>query len=543
MAKSGENELGPPVPRWLTTAETYGKGAAAWRHIKANKWRFVTHVPHSKEYLMALRSNGIRGFPYMTFYQTWIGQPYQGVRLSEHTDWIEIDKHGHWKRTGFWESEDSKNMYCTCYNTKGWRNAVLEYLEYLMDLGAGGIFLDNVHTSPSKCYGEEYGAHKHLYPTELEAFATLLKEAQALIRRKDPEGALLINSADPVHLPEAYWPWIDCEMSESYICTWVSTERWGDWATQWNGMDRKLAKWVRAGKQVCCLSYVGHTKNKLKDDCYFCYASARLMNFIWQAGNDEVYEDPECNILYQIETGQPATRERVTEEGLHYRIFANGMVVVNPTDKAATLEVEYAWPTSLVHDLYRNADVKIKWGKGKKGTVKLRIPKQSGRVYLFEPQRTDSGLEKTKYELTIETRPPLGKTRFMVDNIPLWTHSGRWTTEYVMGANYGKCYINFDKPGTHRIEVLDVEKKALLVAGSYGDAYRVDQKAEEDAAKLAAGESPRLGRMMDPSNPTRFLEGEGYKFVGWEGAAKSKEPVIELRISKPTTLVARYKKM
>jgi len=542
MAKKKKTELGPPVPEWLATSETYGFGNVPWRHIKANKWRFVTHVPHTKEYLMGLRSNGMRGFPYMTFYQTWIGQPYQGVRLSEHTDWIEIDEHGNWKRTGFWESEDSKNMYCTCANTKGYRDSVLEYLEYLMDLGAGGIFLDNVHIN-KRCWGEEYGVHKHLYPTQIEAFAMLLKEAQALIRSKDPEGALLINSASPVTLPKPYWPWIDCEMSESYICTWASTERWGDWDTEWNGIDRKLAKWMRAGKQICCLSYVGHTENTLKDDAYFCYASARLMNLIWQAGNPEVYDNPECSILYQIETGQPQTRERVTDDGVHYRIFANGMVAVNPTSKSATLEVAYAWPTSVLHDLYRDAEVKRKWGKGKKGAAKLRIPKQSGRVYLFEPGPGGSSLEKTKYELTIETRPALGKTRFMVDDIPLWTYSGRWTTEYVMGDNYGTCYINFDEPGVHRIEALDTEKKALLVAGSYVDAYRVDQKMEEDAAELEPSESLRLGALMDPSNPTKFLEGEGYKFAGWEGAVKSKEPVVRIRIGKPTTLVARYKKL
>jgi len=101
-------------------------------------------------------------------------------------------------------------------------------------------------------------------------------------------------------------------MSESFICTWVSTERWRDWHTDWNGLDTKLAKWMRAGKQICCLSYVGHTHNPLKDDCYFCYASARLMNLIWQGGSGRIYQDPECNILYQIETGRQA---RQREDG------------------------------------------------------------------------------------------------------------------------------------------------------------------------------------------------------------------------------------
>ncbi len=542
MARRNDGELGPRVPQWLTTSETYGFGDVPWRHLKANKWRFVTHTPHSKEYLMALRASGLRGFPYMTFYQAPITARYQGVRMSEHTDWLEVDRYGHWKRTGFWESEDAKNWYCTCANVKGYRDSVLGYLEHLMDLGAGGIFLDNVHIN-RRCWGENYGAHKHLYPTQIEAFAMLLKEAQALIREKDPEGALLVNSAQPVHLPRAYWPWIDCEMSESFICTWVSTERWGDWHRHWNGMDRKLARWMRAGKQICCLSYVGHTNNSLKDDCYFCYASARLMNLIWQAGNSAVYDDPECNVLYQIETGQPRTPERVTEQGVHYRIFENGMVAVNPTDRAAVVEVSYAWPGSVLYGLYENARFKVKWGDGRKGTARLRIPRQSGRLYLFEPATVPQKSAGPRCELTIETRPALGKVQFRVDGVSLWTHSGRWTTKYVMGPSYGKCHIDFDEPGVRRVEVLDLHKKALLVARSYMEAYSVEEKDEADAQRLAPGESPRLGRLMDPSNPTAFLEGEGYRFAGWQGAVTGTQPVVHVRVKGPTTLVARYRRL
>jgi len=544
------NELGLTVPAWLTTSETYGFGSVPWRHLAASKWRFVTHTPYNREYLTALRSLGMRGFPYMTFYQTWIAQPHQGVRMSEHTDWLEIDEHGHWKRTGFWDSEDAKNMYCTCSNTAGYRESLLAYLRQIMENGAGGIFLDNVHPG-SQCYGEKLGIHRHLYPTQQEAFASLMKEAQALIRRYDPEGALLVNSADPVTLPELYWPWVDCEMSESYICTWVSTERWGDWHAQWNGMDKKLARWLNVGKQICCLSYVGWTSNPLKDDCYFCYASARLMNMIWQAGNAKVYDDPECAILYRIETGLPATEEIVTSDGVHYRIFRNGMVAVNPTDSAATLEVSHGWPTSQLDDLYEHETLKVNWLDGKTGAVRVHIPAQSGRVFLFEPGTDDlvgptllaDARNSRQCTLTIETQPALGKTRFLVDGIPLWTYSGRWTVRYEMGSNYGKCSITFDEPGTHRVEALDLEKKALLVSTSYEEGYRIDEQLEAESANLQPGESPRLGRLMDPSNPTKFLDGAGYAFAGWEGAVTGNEPAVEIRVDGPAILVAKYREL
>ncbi|MFA5394285.1 MAG: hypothetical protein WC338_07535 [Candidatus Ratteibacteria bacterium] len=542
--------LGPKPPEWLTTSETYGFGPSVpWQIVKSSKWRFMTHIPHRAEYLAALRSNNIRGFPYMTFYQTWINKEFQGARLSEHTDWIAIDEHGHWKRTGFWESEDSKNMYCTCVNTKGYRKSVLAYLEKLMDAGAGGIFLDNLGPQ-AKCWGEEHGKHKHLYPNQEEAFVALLKEAQALIRKKDPQGALLVNSASPTTLVKDYWPWIDCEMSESYICTWVSTQRWGDWQKQWNGMDKKISRWIKAGKQVCCLSYVGHTINDIKDDVYFCYASARLMNMIWQAGNATVYENPALTILYQIETGQPVAPERKTENGAHYRLFKNGMVAVNPTDAAVTVRVTHSFPTSLLLDLYSGQRIPMRIN-GKKKIAEVTLPAQSGRVYLFDPLPAENlvalGLTEKKdaasFKLTIETEPALGKTKFKVDETPLWTYAGHWTTKYEMGEDYGRCFMDFDRPGTHRVEALDLEKKSLLVANSYGEASAVNEQAEEDAAALKPGSSSRLGKLMDPSNPGKFMEGAGYKFVGWTGDIESREPVITVRVDKPIRLIAKYKKI
>ncbi|HON04759.1 MAG TPA: hypothetical protein P5065_01815 [Candidatus Ratteibacteria bacterium] len=535
------------TPEWLTTSETYGFTAVPWHIIKSSKWRFVTHVPHSKEYLMALRSNGLRGFPYMTFYQTWINKQFQGARLSEHTDWIEIDEHGHWKRTGFWESEDAKNMYCTCANTKGYRHSVLKYLEHLLDMGAGGIFLDNLHPG-SKCYGPEYGKHKHLYPDQQTAFASLLKEARQMIKKKDPEGALLVNSADPVTLPDVYWQWIDCEMSESYICTWVSTKRWGDWHKQWNGMDKKISKWIKAGKQVCCLSYVGHTTNDIKDDCYFCYASARLMNMIWQAGNLAVYDMPDISILYQIEIGQPLTPEKETNTGIHYRIYKNGIVAVNPEDSPAVLEIIYKFPTSQILDLYEKKQIKVEFNNRTR-KIKVKLPPQSGRVYLFDPMPTSynqpgtTEKETGNLDITIETDPPLGKTQFKVDGIPLWTYSGRWTTKYEMGDNFGRCFINFDKPGIHTIEVIDLEKKSLLVAKSYEEAYKFNEEIEINTMSLEPGESPRLGKLMDPSNPGKFIEGDGYRFIGWSGDINSRDAIIKIKVDKPMKLIAKYEKI
>jgi hypothetical protein len=302
VAKKAKVEGSGATPKWLTNSETYGVGGTDWQLLNESKWEFVTHVPHSEQYMRVLREKGIRPFPYMSFYQAPLGSRWQECRLSEHTDWIVLDKDGRWRRTGFWESEDSKNLYCTCANVKAYCDALMDYLERLLKAGASGIFLDNVHINP-ECFGPQFGAHKHMYDSQIEAFTMLLKRTRELIRSYDPEGALLINSADPTTLPKPYWEYIDCEMSESFICTWVSKERWGDWHNRWSRLDERCSGPLKEGKQICCLSYLGHTPYPLKDDAFFCYSTARLMNLIWNAGRD-ILAGNEASVLYALPMGR-----------------------------------------------------------------------------------------------------------------------------------------------------------------------------------------------------------------------------------------------
>ncbi len=364
------------IPAWLEESETYGFGVGL-EAMNGTAWKFITHVPHSAEFLGEARRRGVRVFPYMTFYQAALAETYQEMRLSEHPDWILINANGRWAPTGFWESEDAKNMYCTCPNAAGYADAVLAYVKILMERGAAGIFLDNVHPN-RECFGEKFGKHKHQFGTQIEAFADLMRRARELIKTYDPDGALLINSADPATLPAEFWPSTDAEMSESYICTWVATDRWGDWHKNWNGLDKKLP----AGKQVCCLSYLGHdTKHSFKDDAFFCYASARLMNFIWGAGYDKakVGDDSAMRTINGLTVGQPTAPETVAD-GVHYRLFKNGLVAVNPTDSEKKLALPARLPTSFLWDVYDEKEV----AGGAEGIV-LALPPQSGRVYLYRP--------------------------------------------------------------------------------------------------------------------------------------------------------------
>ena len=520
------------IPAWLAESETYGF-AVPLEAVDGTAWKFITHVPHSEEFLNEARRRGIRAFPYVTFYQAPLVERYQDTRLHEHPDWILINANGRWAPTGFWESEDAKNMYCTCPNVAGYADAVLAYVETLMKRGAAGIFLDNVHPN-RECSGEKFGKHTHMFRTQVEAFADLMRRARELIRKYNTEGALLINSADPASLPAEFWPPTDSEMSESYICTWVATDRWGDWHKNWNGIDKK----VPAGKQVCCLSYLGHdTKYSLKDDAFFCYASARLMNFIWGAGYslEKVKDDRPVRLLYSLTIGQPVTPEEVADE-VHYRRFKNGIVAVNPTDQEKKLPLRGEFPTSLLWDLYDEKALSVD-----NDGISLMLPPQSGRVYLYKPSPKDNML-RGNHVLTVKTEPGLGKTRFELDGVPMVTYGGRWTTEYIKGPNFGSFIARFDTPGWHTIKIVDDTRKEMLVANSYQDAYAINETVMPGATAEAPRDPSRLGKLMDPSEPGKVYEGKPYIFVGWEGPVSGTKRTIRVYVEGETQVLARFEK-
>ncbi len=520
------------IPDWLAESETYGFGVSL-EAVNGTAWKFITHTPHTEEFLGEARRRGIRAFPYMTFYQAPLVERYQEVRLHEHPDWILINANGKWAPTGFWESEDAKNMYCTCPNTAGYADSVLAYVETLMKRGAAGIFLDNVHPN-RECSGEKFGKHKHMFKTQIEAFADLMRRARELIKKYDPDGALLINSADPVTLPTEFWPHTDSEMSESFICTWVATDRWGDWGKNWNGIDKKIPD----GKQVCCLSYLGHdTKHSFKDDAFFCYASARLMNFIWGAGYslDKVEDDRPVRTLYSLTLGPPTTQETIADE-VHYRVFKNGIVAVNPNGNRKALTIQGALPTSLLWDVYQEKSLACGGG-----SAVLDLPPQSGRVYLFKPS-PEAGTARGEHVLIVKTEPGLGKTRFELDGLPMMTYGGRWTTEYIKGPNYGSFIARFDTPGWHTITIVDEVRKEMLVANSYQDAYGLNETVMPGATAEKPRDPGRLGKLMDPSEPGQVFEGKPYRFIGWEGPAKDKKKTIRVYVDDETRVTARFEK-
>jgi hypothetical protein len=503
-------DIGQPAPEWLINSEAYAGGVDPndWDALAQSKVAFITHCPVNHELFVRCHALGIRCFPYVTFYQGFATVTQQGVNLKDHPEFIEVDEQGNRKRTGFWESEDAKNMYTTCPNTKEYQDAMVAWVRKIMEAGADGVFVDNL-SSRAACFGPKFGKHKHIFDDQNHAFAMLLKRVREVVKQYQPDGAVLGNSADPLSLPKEFWKYLDSDMLESYICTWVSKDRWQDWNTHWNQAGRGLQPYAKAGKQVLALSYLGYTPYGVREDAFFCYASARLAGFVWNGGP---LSNPETAVLYRLRLGKPLTDQQ-EENGVHYRVFERGLVAVNPgKEKAASITIAAPIPTKRFFDVFQRKPIDLTT------SGKLEIPKYAGRVFLFASDTKDQ-LIVNGPTLTVVTAPPLGEVRFRVDGFDYWTYSGHWTTEYTLGPNFGKFSISFDKPGRHVVEVVDIVPADMKTPKGYG-----------------TGE--RLGPFMDPSNPTKPSAGKKFRFREWETFGKATK--IEVPVSENRTLTSKF---
>lgn len=333
-------DIGESAPDWLVESESYifAPRVQDWEALAQSRVAFVTHCPVNREFFERCHALGIRCFPYVTFYQGFATQTYQGINLKDHQDFVEIDADGNLKRTGFWESEDAKNMYTTCPDVQAYQDAMVDWVRGLMEMGADGVFVDNL-TSRVECYGPKFNKHQHVYNDANHAFAMLLKRVREVVKQYKPDGAVLGNSANPPSLPREFWKYLDAEMLESYICTWASQERWFDWKDHWHKAGVELQDFVRAGKQIQALSYLGHTPYGVREDAFFCYASARLAGFVWSGGSPS---DENVADLYRLRLGKALGPEQ-EQNGVYFRVFERGMVVVNP-DRENASEIDLVPP-------------------------------------------------------------------------------------------------------------------------------------------------------------------------------------------------------
>jgi hypothetical protein len=387
---------------WWTDVETF-RAATAIDALAESKVTFTTHCPIGTDFMDRCH-NDLHCFPYDTFYLgsddvQWGAahfNAYEGVNFGKHK-FYEFDANGNPKPSPFGEPTSDgvgivlNHCYITCPNVLEYQDKLVAWVEYIMGLGADGVFVDNLFAR-QPCFGARLGIHPHIFPNppdpadpsaQNQAFTSLLHRVHQVVRKHKPDGRLLGNSGDPLNLPLEFQQYIASDTLEAYICQGVTpqnpTGRTKDWrsgppAITWDSAGRLLQAYLARDKQILVISDLDTSSPYgVAEDAFLCYASARLAGFIWTCGIPDSY-DANVRKLFSLRLGKPLTGELTDPtSGVNYRVFERGLVAVNPdtiNDKILTPRPPIVG--SIFVDVLAGASTNV-----------LAVPKYSGRVFLF----------------------------------------------------------------------------------------------------------------------------------------------------------------
>ena len=357
-----QQEFGNPAPEWFRRAEVYNGWYQPWSdEVVKNRLKglpLVVGVPHTKEWIDKAHAQGVKVIPYVSFYKSMNVAERREANPGEHINqdspfWKELDlgKHPEWMlyqkdgevRRPFDTPKYPARWQQVCTNAPGYAEATLRAVQKLMDLGADGLFIDNVHPC-TECFGAELGKHEHVEPDKnnKDTYKQLLKRVNKLVKADSPDKLILLNPGGVI--PE-YWTFGDAMMYESYICGGPSKDRRHDW-NKIMDMAHQCKDALSHGKTVVALSYLGDTPFDIKDDAYFCYACAKLSGFHW-ADWFTLREHPARELL-SLRTGRAESGIQESDR-IHFRWFENGLVAVNSTEseRAITPHKVPAFLTSI----------------------------------------------------------------------------------------------------------------------------------------------------------------------------------------------------
>lgn len=390
-----------PAPDWLRNADMVND----WNRENGSIDEHLTQIPLlinvPGEQIAKAHAKGFKGIPYTSSSDCVIDGK-AGGRYPFRPDTANallVDKDGRFVDT-LMDGTYRLHRKLVCTNSATFNKVMMEYLKSQMNLGVDGLFIDNVAEDREECYGDglrigwssryhtvvsdsrnlkatdprltDVPVHTHLYPGKSHsyAFRQWLLKVREMVKSYGPDKITIVNGG-PVYADCA-----DATMLESYICSWDRKGRSQSWQ-QLKETAEQYAPYIRKGGAVIALSYVGTDPDTIKDDAFFCFSAARLSNFVW-SDYRTIGSNPAA-VLYQAHLGRASTPITAAAEGVDYRWFPHGLVVMNGTDKAAELAIPVPPERTLaaLNDLYAGQAVPVSAGH-----VRLQVPAQSGRVYV-----------------------------------------------------------------------------------------------------------------------------------------------------------------
>jgi len=339
----------------------------------------ISHVPHSKKAFEEAHKQGFRVIPYVHFTDIHTFYADQDVFMFEHPEVLLKDADAKWVHIPM-DGSDRAFRFLTCANSPSYWKLSLAYVKKMMEWGADGIFIDNVGNRRD-CFGPKYNVrnpeftpfvHEHLFPdtTHNYAWDRLLQVMRTLVKSYGEDKIVLLNSGIGTQFQKNG----DCCMWESFIYSWAWEGRRHTWADV-KKRAQENAWFLNTGRRITALSTINRSRSEAKDDAFWAFSAARLVDFIWWAG----LGGTGAEVLYQAHMGKGLEPYKEMN-GLAYRPYENGIIVLNDKDEDLNAEVPIpaGFKAKRLLDLYNNSQ--IIQVKNKK--IKVTIPKKSARVYI-----------------------------------------------------------------------------------------------------------------------------------------------------------------
>ena len=347
--------------------------------------------------------------PYITFYQTagWVGSFPEDANPKTVADMIAPvafylpslrfsgSPPGYapsvFCRPGNVEYSASAIQYTLCPNSSSLRNLALALVGKQLDGGALGFFVDNGYqddvAASTRC---ESSRHTHWYGDDLtaaDAFLGLLLEVRCEVKKRHPEGVVMVNGGVPVNA-NFYGLTLgdvcDGQLWESYLRSSYSTPK--EHASNWKEVYRRSVALEQAWQdtppqRMFVLSYPWD-----RDEAYFCYCTAKLCDLPWAAslgisdpkhlhfgGHFGTYPE-----LVGLRLGTPAKQQEwggVKLGEIYFRAYERGLVMVNPTRQPQTASVPLG-KTRRWREVFSGIE-------SEGSALSAQLPEESGRVFLW----------------------------------------------------------------------------------------------------------------------------------------------------------------
>jgi hypothetical protein len=347
----------------------------------------ISHVPHCEEAFEHAHAKGFRAIPYVHFLGIHTNYSDQDVFYFEHPEILLKDEEGRWVNTPMDQSH-RLHRFLTCANSPSYWKLSLAYVKKMMDMGADGVFIDNVGRR-RPCLAPRFNSrrptpefepffHEHLFPSATHDYAwdRMLQAIRALVKSYGGDKIVLLNSGIGTDVQK---DGDACEW-ESFIYSWAWEGRKHTWQDVKNSA--KSNEWfLKAGRRIVASCYLNSSRPEIKDDAFWAFSAARLVDYIFWEGLEGTGAEILCRA--NLGKGRGPFKE---SEGVASRIFEKGLVVLN--DSMNDQEVQLSVPEALytLHDAFDGT----KTIKAEAGLVSVFVPKKKARVFLLPSLLEDS---------------------------------------------------------------------------------------------------------------------------------------------------------